>query len=70
MRAYSTASGGVVFVPETINRKDCSKRAAVSYSDLTKAERPDCSYADSGRPLTRSDGVFDAAADNLMRASF
>ena len=35
MRAYSTASGGVIFVPDEIEVKT-KKKSAVSYTDIAK----------------------------------
>ncbi len=75
MRAYSTASGGVMFVPDTIARKQkpvASKGlSVVAYADLSddivRAQRY---YADAGRPLMGDDFEFDMAADDLLKASF
>ena len=37
MRAYSSVSGGVIFVPDEVETK---KSAAVSYDDLAKKAKP------------------------------
>ena len=49
MKAYSTASGGVIFVPDTVDRK---QDGPVSYKDLGTAQ---VIQDEAGKPLTGQD---------------
>lgn len=40
MMAYSCASGGVIFVPEKIERKTNADAAPVSYAELAEQQAP------------------------------
>lgn len=57
MRACSSASGGVIFVPDNIERKTKS----VSYKDLAQQENPAKRSASFGKRKTKSPAMEDAA---------